>query len=344
MGRNRRPINLALQGGGAHGAFTWGVLDQLLADGRLDFDGICGTSAGAMNAVVCAHGYLEGRRDGARAALDEFWRRISALGAVLSPVRPLPEIPGLPGVEQIGATVSHFWLEAFIRVLSPYQFNPLNLNPLRELLAELVDFERLRRAKRPKLFIAATNVRSGKVKVFRNEDLAVDAVLASACLPYLFQAVEIDGEAYWDGGYMGNPVLYPLLLECDSRDIVIVHINPLRRDRVPRTALDIANRINEISFNASLLKELRTVAAAQSLARSNLLRGKFKRRFGRALIHSIRCDETSEQVSVASKLNPDLRLLEHLREHGQAAAREWLGRHFRDLGRRSSFDIEREFL
>jgi NTE family protein len=342
-----RTINLALQGGGAHGAFAWGVLDLLLEDGRIDVDGLCGTSAGAMNAVVYAYGKMTGDRDGAREALARFWKRIAQVGSVFSPVRGLPDfgIQGIPGLDGgLAAGASHWWFDAFTRMFSPYQFNPFDFNPLREVLEEVVDFERLERCDCTNLFLCATNVRSGKVRIFRNHEISADAVLASACLPFLFKAVEIGGEHYWDGGYMGNPVLYPLFYHTRPTDIVVVHINPIHREKLPTTASEIMNRVNEISFNSSLLREMRAVEFAARMVDEEWLKPEFRGRLRRMLVHSIRSDETMAELSVASKLSPDWAFLTRLRDRGRAVARAWLDRHFDDLGERSTVDIRKEFL
>jgi NTE family protein len=260
-------IDLALQGGGAHGAFTWGVLDRLLEDETLEISGISGTSAGAMNAVALAAGLMEGGREGARACLRRFWSRVSES----SPFRhfesgPLGHWAGThnPWLQQFTST----WQQAsqFIgSQFSPYQLNPLNLNPLRDILAETVDFERVRACHRTHLFVAATHVATGELRVFRQDELTADMVLASACLPLLFQAVEIDGEAYWDGGYAGNPTLLPLIAETAADDLLLVQINPSRRNEVPTQARDILDRASEVTFNASLLKELLTIGLIKEL-------------------------------------------------------------------------------
>ena len=335
-------INLALQGGGAHGALGWGVLDALLEDGRIEADGICAASAGAMNAVVFAHGLMSGGADGARQALEDFWRRVSAAGVLLSPVRPPAGLP--EPFAQAGVALSHWMFEAFTRSFSPYQFNPGNFHPLRSILEESVDFDALRRCECANLFLCATNVRSGKVRIFGNDEISVDAVLASACLPFLFQAVEINGEYYWDGGYMGNPALFPLFYEAESDDIVIVHINPVRRDAVPQTPVEIANRVNEISFNSSLLRELRAIVFAARMVDEDWLKPEFAGRVRRMLIHSIRCDETTASLSLSSKMSPDWSFLTGLRDHGRRIAKAWLADHFDELGRNSSVDIRGEFL
>ena len=255
--KKRKEVELALQGGGSHGAFTWGVLDRLLEDGRLHIEGLSGTSAGAMNGAIVADGIVRGGYDAARERLQEFWSAVSDAGK-FSPVRRI-SIDILIGRWSLDYSPGYIAAEAMSRVLSPYDFNPLDINPLRDIVAEHVDFDRVNRCDDLKLFITATNVRTGRPKIFRQPEISVEALMASACLPTMFQAVEIDGEAYWDGGYMGNPALFPLVDECDARDMVIVQINPIERDKLPTTAAEIANRVNEITFNASLIKELRSL-------------------------------------------------------------------------------------
>lgn len=335
-----KPVALALQGGGAHGAFAWGVLDRLLEDGRLAFEGVSATSAGAMNAAVLAHGLMRGGREAARQALHDFWRDIADTAALCSPFRQWP----WAGAGN-GRTLEHspFYLmtDMLLRLFSPYQFNPFNLNPLREVLARHVDFAALRAHGRMHLFLCATNVETGKVRIFPREEVCIDAVLASACLPFLFHAVEIDGAPYWDGGYVGNPAIYPLIYECDTRDVVIVHINPIVRRGVPRSAAEILNRINEVSFNSSLMREMRAIAFVTSLIeRGKVAEGEMKR----MLIHSIRSDETMSALGVSSKLNADWGFLSELRARGRAEADAWLAASFDAVGERSTVDLRAEFL
>jgi NTE family protein len=253
LGADQKPVNMALQGGGAHGAFAWGVLDKLLEDGRLTIDAMSATSAGAMNAVVAAYGLSIGGPDGARGKLDEFWRHISNAGQLYSPVRSLPwETWPRDSGPDLDFSPTFFLFQAMTHVFSPYQINPFNLNPLKSVLSEVVDFDRLAKCNRaPRLFLSATNVRTGKIKVFDNDAISVDVVLASACLPYLFHAVEIDGEHYWDGGFMGNPAIFPLIYNRGSKDVILIHINPIERKKLPRTAAEIFNRVNEISMTMS---------------------------------------------------------------------------------------------
>ena len=244
----KKTINLALQGGGAHGAFTWGVLDQLLEDGRLGIEGICATSAGTMNACALAYGLHTGGPEQARESLHNFWEATSRAGQIFSPIRRLPFDFGQGW--NMDNNLGFFLFDSATRLMSPYQFNPFDINPLRDVLASAVDFDALRSCTIAKLFISATHVPTGKVRVFENPELSLDVAMASACLPFLFKAVEVDGQPYWDGGYMGNPALYPLFYRVSCRDILIVHVNPMVRQEVPTTAPTIANRVNEITFNS----------------------------------------------------------------------------------------------
>ncbi len=335
-----KPVALALQGGGMHGAFTWGVLDRLLEDGRLAIEGVSATSAGAMNAAVLAHGLLKGHEDSAREALHDFWYAVAQSAERYNPLRWMP---WLKGTHSFG--LDHTPLYAFadmaLRVFSPYQFNPHNLNPLREVLESQVDFAALRKQCPIRLYLCATNVETGKIRIFTGKDVSADAVLASACVPTLFQAITIAGEHYWDGGYMGNPAIYPLIYECKTRDVVIVHINPLVRRGVPISAADILNRINEISFNSSLMREMRAIAFVTDL----IQQGKVNRdEMKEMLIHSIRSDEAMCALSVSSKYNADWDFLCGLRDNGRREAQAWLMHNYANIGQRSSIDIRKEFM
>jgi NTE family protein len=329
-------INMALQGGGAHGAFGWGVMDKFLEDGRIEIEGLSGTSAGSMNAVVYAYGKLKGN-DGAREALHNFWKAISDAGQRFA----VPRMPWDTGHNQ---NPMQDMMKSMMSVFSPYQINPMNYNPLREVLEEQVDFEALERSQGTKLFLCATNVRTGKVKIFNTPEVTADVVLASACLPQVFQAVEIDGEHYWDGGYMGNPVLYPLFYHTQSRDVVILHINPIERPGPPTSAADIANRLNEITFNSSLIKELRAVYFVQKLLDDGWIKDEFRDKLKYVLIHSVRADNAMSDLSSASKMSSDWKFLTMLRDRGRALATQWLEHNFEHLGVRSTVDLKREFL
>jgi NTE family protein len=332
---NRRPVlaDLGLQGGGAHGAFTWGVLDRLLEESWLNYDGISGTSAGAMNAAVMIDGYAAGGADGARQALERFWRAVSD-AAQFSPVRrgPLEMITGNWTLDYSPLFVA---MEMAARVVSPYDLNPLGSNPLEQILAEQIDFERLRQAP-IKLFVTATNVRTGRGRVFRNADVTPHALLASACLPTMFQAVEIDGEAYWDGGYSGNPSIAPLVQECDSHDTIIVQINPIERPGTPRTAREIHNRLNEIAFNSTLIKELRAAALLRRVADPGTGEGRL---LANMRIHRIASDVMLD-LGYSSKLLAEWDFFLMLRDAGRAAAAQFLEQHGADLGVRSTLDID----
>jgi len=333
-----KTVNLALQGGGAHGAFTWGVLDRLLEEPNLAFEGVSATSAGAMNASVLAYGLTIGGRDGAKKALTNYWRRISH-AAMTSPLQP-SFLDRMLNDHSLKYSPAFQFFDIMTRLMSPYEFNPMNYNPLRDVVQQSVDFEVLNKPDCPvKLFLSATNVRSGKVKIFEQGELSVDAALASACLPFMFQAVEINGEAYWDGGYMGNPALYPLIYSCKSQDILIVHINPLERAEVPKSASDILNRINEISFNSSLMREMRAISFVTRLIESGHLdEGKH------VFIHGISDDALMTGLGVASKLNADWDFLTHLRDAGRVRGEEWLAGNFAKVGSESTVDIHAKFL
>ncbi|OWV65390.1 alpha/beta hydrolase [Rhizobium sp. R339] len=339
-GREPRMINLALQGGGAHGAFTWGVLDRLLDEPSLSFEGIVATSAGAMNAAVMAYGLAAGGRSGAQSALANFWRRVSH-AAASGPLQPTL-LDRLTGSKSLEFSPAFVMFDLVTRLMSPYQFNPFNFNPLRQVLEQSIDLDAIRMARCPvKLSICATNVRTGKVKVFGNDELSVDAVMASACLPFLFQAVEIDGEAYWDGGYMGNPAIFPLIYGCDTPDVLVVHINPIERADLPRTAGEILNRINEISFNSSLLREMRAVAFVTQLIDAQMTPPP---NLKRVFVHGISDDDTMTNLSVSSKLNADWGALVDLRDRGRECADLWLLANYDDIGKRSTVDIRERYL
>ncbi|MEM6549198.1 MAG: patatin-like phospholipase family protein [Pseudomonadota bacterium] len=325
-------IDIALQGGGAHGAFTWGVLDRLLEEEWLEIAGVSGTSAGAMNAVALVQGLTQGGRERARELLRQFWERVGR-AAAFSPVQRSLMARAF-GVWSLERSPVYRWFEGLSETFSPYELNPLNINPLREILLATLDFEVVNQPNAPRLFMSATNVRTGRLKLFRQPDLSVDTTLASACLPTLYQAVEIDGEAYWDGGYMGNPPLFPLVNESPARDAIIVQINPFLRPEIPRTAPDIQNRLNEITFNASLIFELRSLGFLYDLiTREDLDRDAFRN--GR--LHRIAAEEVMRGLDVSSKMNAERRFLRHLFDIGRETATAWLDAHGDDVGKRSSW-------
>jgi NTE family protein len=326
-------VDLALQGGGAHGAFTWGVLDRLLEEPHLKIDGISGTSAGAMNAAVLADGYTDGGPKGARAALAAFWEGVSR-AARFSPFRrgPLDILLGRWTLDQSPTFIA---MDMMSRLFSPYDLNPLGANPLCDILESTVDFKRLARSP-IKLFVTATNVRTGRGRVFRNGELTPDVLLASACLPTLFQAVEIDGEHYWDGGYSGNPTMTPLVRECAASDTILIPINPVERAGVPRSARDILDRLNEVSFNAVLVKELRMIALLRQVAAPGDSEGA---KWAKMRIHMVP-NTVMVDLGYSSKLNAEWAFLTMLRDQGRKAGEEFLSIHGADLGRGSSFDLD----
>ncbi len=327
-------VDLGLQGGGAHGAFTWGVLDRLLEVPWLRFDGISGTSAGAMNAVVMADGYAAGGPEGARAALEKFWKHVSD-GAMLSPLRRGP-LEILTGMWTLDYSPMYLAMDLTSRVFSPYDLGAVSsVNPLRAILEENIDFSRV--ASAPiRLFVTATNVRTGRGRVFRNADPTPDVPLASACLPTLFKAVEIDGEAYWDGGYAGNPTTSPLVRECTSQDTILIQINPVERPGTPKTAREIHNRLNEIAFNSNLIKELRAAALLRRVADPGHTEGEV---WAKMRIHRIASEEMT-QLSSSSKVLAEWEFFCRLRDKGRRAAEAFLDAHGADLGVRSTLDLD----
>jgi len=326
-------VDLALQGGGSHGAFTWGVLDRLLEEPWLGIDGISGTSAGAMNAAVLVDGHAKGGAQGARTALSNFWRRVSD-AARFSPFRRGP-LDVLLGRWTLDSSPLYVAMDLMSRLLSPYDVNPMGKNPLRAILAELVNFDRLAQAP-IKLFITATNVRTGRGHVFKNDAITPDVLLASACLPTMFQAIEIDGESYWDGGYSGNPTITPLIRECKSRDTILVQINPVEREGSPRSASDILNRLNEVSFNAVLLKELRMMALLRQVANPGDSEGA---QWAGMRIHRV-ASEMLTELGASSKLNAEWEFFSLLHDEGRRSAQVFLENHATDLGRRSTLALD----
>jgi len=334
-----RRINLALQGGGTHGAFTWGALDRLLEDERIEFDGLSGTSAGAINGAILALGLLEGGRQGAKDALNRFWRALGAKFAV-SPMKATMFEKALWGWD-LKYSMGYNAFDVMTRVMSPYQLNPfpMEFNPLRKALDQSLDLARLRADKNAiRLFISATNVRTGKPKVFTRAEITVDALLASACLPNVFKAVEIDGEAYWDGGYLGNPALWPLYHERMAADIVLVQLNPLLRPELPTTTSDIMNRLNEISFNASLMSEMRAIDFVQRMLDSGRLE---QPRYRRLFLHAIEDEERMRAFKLSTKFNGDWDFLTTLRDYGRDAAELFIRESLDKVGRESTLDIQR---
>jgi NTE family protein len=333
---SRSPLNLALQGGGAHGAFTWGVLDALLDDPRIRFEGLSGSSAGAMNAVVLAHGWMRGGRDGARQALADFWNEVG------TKIPPALVVRGEGDAMTLSPTSK--WLANWAGHFSPSQLNPFDLNPLRDLLERQVDFEGLRERSPFKLFVGTTQANTGKLRVFRESELSVDVLLASGCLPMLHHAVEIDGEPYWDGGFSANPAVFPLFYDCDSRDVLLVLLNPLKHASTPSTVEEIEARMAELAFSANFMREMRMFAhAAEFSSPAFMTLGRLERRLQKMRFHMI------DSSSVASLQRSDTKLLAHgpflelLREQGEERARAWLLEHSASIGRHPSVDVNKWF-
>lgn len=325
MTPSKTPILLALQGGGSHGALAWGVIDRLLDEPRLPITAISGTSAGAMNAVVVASALTQGTREDAKTALRAFWKDVSNAGRT-SPIRRTPMARWL-GSWSLDDSPAYQWLDMMSRAVSPYQTTLPDYHPLEGILTRHVDFGALNTHDAPRVYLTATNVRSGLPKVFTQPELTLKAVLASAALPTLFRAVEIDGEPYWDGGYVGNPALFPLVALEDPGDLLIVQTNPFTREGVPRSARDISNRLNEITFNSALLKELRALTTARDTGRYADLR-----------LHRVHGDDHLSEFAPSSKLNVEWAYLQHLFESGRRQAARFLDRHADDIGQRDSYD------
>ncbi len=339
MKLEKKNVGIALQGGGAHGAFTWGVLDRLLEEDHLVAEAMCGTSAGAVNAVTCAYGLHIGGPAKAKELLEEMWKKIALSGSFLFK-------PGMMdktyGSGDIYNSTGYMMFNAITQVLSPYNFNPFNYNPLRDILTNIIDFEELQRYNKKKLFICATNVKTNKAKIFSNKEITVDAVMASACLPFLFQAVEIEGQFYWDGGYMGNPPIFPIITNTSLRDIVLVKINSININSVPTTARDIADRVNEISFNSSLINEMKLIHYRNELIRNGILKSDDK--INREIfVHTISGYDALSQLSYSSKMNTSWEFLLNLKNRGREIAEKWLVTDYKEVGLKSTFDVEEHF-
>jgi NTE family protein len=332
-----KKVNLALQGGGAHGAFTWGVLDHLLADGRLEITGISGASAGAINAVMVADGLVRGGPEEARKRLAGFWRAASAGGDLPPLQRAVAD--RLFTLMPFATTPIQNWFEAMSHYFSPYELNPLNINPLKDLIERFVDFDAVQGSELA-LYISATNVHTGRLRIFSREKITADAVMASAALPFLFQAVEIDDVPYWDGGYMGNPAIFPFLQATEAEDVLVVQINPVSRAATPRTSSEIINRLNEITFNSALISELRAMDFVNQLIDDGTLpRGTGDNQYRRLRID---LGPLGNRLTGRSKMKTDFDFFELLHRAGQRAARKFLDRHFDDIGRQSSIDLAAE--
>jgi NTE family protein len=335
----KKKVNLALQGGGAHGAFTWGVLDAILQENKLDIEAITATSAGAVNAVVMSYGLLVGGEHKARELLHSFWHKVS-VAASMSPMQP-SLMEKVFGPVMMEFSPSFMAMDLLTRVFSPYQLNMMDYNPLRDILDELVDFKVLREQSDIKLFITATHVRTGKPRIFTHDELTLDMVMASTCLPFIYKTVEIDGEPYWDGGYSGNPALFPLFYQATSQDILLVQINPLYVEQVPTGAAQIMDRVNEISFNASLLREMRAIEFVARLVGDGVLDN---HNYKQMRMHMIDAEDLMGNLGYSTKLNADWDFLQHLFEIGKQTASDWQKTHVDAIGVRSTLDMREMFL
>ncbi len=333
-----KSLDLALQGGGSHGAFTWGVLDRLLEEEDIEIKAISGTSAGAMNAAVLVDGYVHGDRAGAKAALEKFWRTVSEKATLFSPSFGANLDQMMPGW---GMQQMQHWASMMTQMFSPYELNPLNINPLREVLSEVLDCSRVNSCSTIRLFITATHVASGQARVFTCEDITHDVLLASACIPLLFHAVSIEGEDYWDGGYMGNPSIWPLIYHTDAQDVLLVQINPVLRRETPTNAAEIMSRLNEITFNASLISELRAIQFVKKLIHQGRLRDD---EYKNMRMHHLAMPSIEAGLNASSKTRGDYAFFSVLRDLGRGCAEDWIKRHKKDLGVRSTMQVEKFFL
>jgi len=336
----KKTLNLALQGGGAHGAYTWGVLDRLLDEEELEIHAVSGTSAGAMNAAVLASGFRKGGAAGAKQALHDFWSQVSVTGAWINPIRGNP-VEEYQKHWNLDNELSYQMFDMMTRMFSPYQFNPFNLNPLRNVLNNVLDLNAVNAGGQIPIFVTATNVHSGQPRVFRCEDITVDTLLASACIPFYFQSVMIDDVPYWDGGYMGNPSIWPLVYNTHIHDVLLVQINPIYRNNTPKSAQEIINRLNEISFNSSLIDEMRAINFVKKLIREGKLS---ESEYKDVRMHMIPAPDVAYGLDASSKMNTDWVFFEFLHGIGRAAAQQWLDKHKNAIGHETTVDIETEFL
>lgn len=336
--KEKKRVNLALQGGGAHGAFTWGMLDKFLELDLFTIEGVSATSAGSMNAVVLAQGMIQGGNEGARKLLHQFWHAMSEYGKLTGLMMPTPIDYFLK--PYLNIPLNFYFFSYIINLFSPYQFNPFNFHPIRQVLSSMVDMEKIKKQKDIKLFICATNVKTGKIRIFKQNELSIEAVLASACLPKLFQAVEIEGEYYWDGGYLGNPAIFPLIYNTDLKDIIILQVVPVRRDTVPHDVTDIDTRLREVSFNSTLMREMRAIAFITKLIDEEWIKPEYQGRLKRLNIHCLRADKALEEFPAASVYVPEWEFLLKLRDLGRQAAELWLKENYDAIGNKSTINFE----
>lgn len=330
----KKKIALALQGGGSYGAFTWGVIDFFLEDNRLEIESISGTSAGGMNAVALAHGIMKGGPEEGRKELGDFWKKVSQEGGRYT-------THSSPAAKYFMKSTQLFF-NVMQNFYSPYQFNPLNLNPLKETLEQVFDFKKLRAFKgTPKIFLCATHVSSGKLKIFHTKDLSAEVMMASACLPTLFQAVEVKGEHYWDGGFVGNPVIYPLIYDTDATDVVVVQLSVMRRPALPTTPQEIIDRQKEITYNACLMREMRSISFISNLMDEGLLNTPSMKRM---YIHMVRNESLFSQIDLSSAMDSRLDFITMLYEEGRKTAKKWLEKNYSFVGVKTTAEIDKDFV
>lgn len=334
----RKKINLALQGGGAHGAFTWGILDLFLESKLFTIEGISATSAGSLNAIILTQGLMNGGEQGARDLLREFWRLMSEAGKTCGTGVPCIWAPFLDTYSK--SLINFYFLNAISNVLSPYQFNPSNTHPIGQVLEKIIDIETLKNQKEIKLFLCATNVETGKIRIFNADELSINAILASACLPKLFQAVQVDGEHYWDGGYLGNPAIFPIIYNCESADIVIMHTVPIARKHIPSTVAEIDSRIREISFNSSLMREMRAIAFVTRMKEEGWLKEEYESRLRKIHVHCIRADKCLKKYPLPTVYTPDWDFLMTLFELGRQEGEQWINKHYDSIGKKTTIDFD----
>lgn len=336
--KKKKKIDLALQGGGAHGAFTWGLLDKFLESDLFTIEGISATSAGSMNAAALAHGMLQGGNEGAREALHNFWHAMSDYGQKFGITSQTPMDTLLEPI--LHAPLNFYLFSSMTDLFSPYQFNPMNFHPIRDVLEQSIDIEAIKSKSKIKLFICATNINTGKIHIFNNQELSIDALLASACLPKLFQAIEINGEYYWDGGYLGNPAIFPLIYNTKCKDIIIFHTVPIVRPDIPQTVPEIDSRLREVSFNSSLMREMRAIAFVSRLIDQGWIKEEFEKNLKKVFIHCIRADESLRTCSLASVYSPEWKFLISLRDLGREEATQWIEKNYDAIGKQTTIDFD----
>ncbi len=336
----KKHLSIAMQGGGAHGAYTWGVLDRLLEEKDLAIDGVSGTSAGGMNAMATAQGIIKGGNQGARELLTEYWKLNSEAGR--SSIFKPGVLDVLAGRYTMHNSPGFLFFDFISKIFSPYQLNPLGTNPLKDLVEKMFDFELIKNSEdKIKVFLSATHVYTGKITIFSNKDLCTEALLASACLPTMFNAVMVKGEYYWDGGFIGNPAIYPLIYDVEGTDIMIIKLNPTHRPKLPTSAAEIGDRLNEITNNTSIVREMRSIHFITELIDRGLIKEGAMKRLN---IHLIEDEKVFQDLGWSSKLNTDMPFLKHLFDAGRVSADKWLEKNWDFIGKKSTADVLNEFV